>query len=340
MLISLDVSVFRINCVSADTGSHRSCVCVPTHLHVNGVLQGFSLIFNSRKDWLIEIYLKRVYLPLGLGTIDYDSWGTLHAHVSKLDFNTWAWQHWRDELIKEVNGLHWSFSCWSPYTGAGPSRSRGGGFPAAQWEALISVEWSDPRVKLFVGQLYPPKRWVKNVEMTVCNNPSQLPSLIPPTKLEILMWMSDLSLNAVRWILDALFWHLWHSKLLIPLLLGRDISISALCGVLLTAPLQKCWEVLLKHNGCCSGSTCSENCPQAGNILMAQFISCHLCQHHQSSNWSWRSGFQWGNNILGEWWSLFGRGTGCVFLLLIFCSRFQPAAAELLWAAPSEVLRF
>lgn len=73
MLISLDVSVFRINCVSADTGSHRSCVCVPTHLHVNGVLQGFSLIFNSRKDWLIEIYLKRVYLPLGLGTIDYDS---------------------------------------------------------------------------------------------------------------------------------------------------------------------------------------------------------------------------------------------------------------------------
>lgn len=60
---------------------------------------------------------------------------------------------------------------------------------------------------------------------------------------------------------------------------------------------------------------------------MAQFISCHLCQHHQSSNWSWRSGFQCGNNILGEWWSLFGRGTGCVFLLLLLfmfsasCSR-------------------
>lgn len=73
MLISLDVSVFRINCVSADTGSHRNYVCVPTHLHVNGVLQGFSLIFNNRKAWLIEIYLKRVYLPLGLGTINYNS---------------------------------------------------------------------------------------------------------------------------------------------------------------------------------------------------------------------------------------------------------------------------
>lgn len=73
MLISLDVSVFRINCVSADTGSHRNYVCVPTHLHVNGVLQGFSLIFNNRKAWLIEIYLKRVYLPLGLGTIDCNS---------------------------------------------------------------------------------------------------------------------------------------------------------------------------------------------------------------------------------------------------------------------------
>lgn len=73
MLISLDVSVFRINCVSADTRSHRNYVCVPTHLHVNGVLQGFSLIFNNRKAWLIEIYLKRVYLPLGLGTINYNS---------------------------------------------------------------------------------------------------------------------------------------------------------------------------------------------------------------------------------------------------------------------------
>lgn len=73
MLISLDVSVFRINCVSADTGAHRNCVCVPTHLHVNGVLQGFSLIFKNRKAWLIEIYLKRVYLPLGLGTIDCNS---------------------------------------------------------------------------------------------------------------------------------------------------------------------------------------------------------------------------------------------------------------------------
>lgn len=79
MLISLDVSVFRINCVSADTGSHRSCVCVPPHLHVNGVLRGFSLIFNNRKDWLIEICLKRVYLPLGLGTIDYDSSGKLQS---------------------------------------------------------------------------------------------------------------------------------------------------------------------------------------------------------------------------------------------------------------------
>lgn len=78
-LISLGVSVFRINCVSADTGSHRSCVCVPPHLHVNGVLRGFSLIFNNRKDWLIEIYLKRVYLPLGLGTIDYDSSGKLQS---------------------------------------------------------------------------------------------------------------------------------------------------------------------------------------------------------------------------------------------------------------------
>lgn len=58
--------------VPADAGSHKHHVCVPTHLHVNGVLQGFSLIFNKKKAWLIEIYLKRVYLPLGLGTIDYN----------------------------------------------------------------------------------------------------------------------------------------------------------------------------------------------------------------------------------------------------------------------------
>lgn len=72
-IISLDVSVFKINCVSADTGSHRNYVCVPSHLHVNGVLQGISLIFNNRKAWLIEIYLKRVYLPLGLETADCNS---------------------------------------------------------------------------------------------------------------------------------------------------------------------------------------------------------------------------------------------------------------------------
>lgn len=59
--------------VPADTGSHRNYVCVPTHLHVNGVLQGFSLIFNNRNAWLIEIFLKRVCLPLGLGTVAYNS---------------------------------------------------------------------------------------------------------------------------------------------------------------------------------------------------------------------------------------------------------------------------
>lgn len=43
------------------------------------------------------------------------------------------------------------------------------------------------------------------------------------------------------------------------MLVVQDISISDLCGVLNMTPVQRCWEVLVKHDSCCSRSVYSEN---------------------------------------------------------------------------------